>query len=80
MILTMKKGSATTDQSNCRTKHTRLLPLPLYYHRRQILSTAKCQYCGSEENLIGRVCESCLIRDRRPGKVVLRFAALPEVE
>ena len=77
MILTMKKGSATTDQSKRRTQHTRLPSLPLNYHRRQILSMAKCQCCGSEENLIGRICEKCLIWDRQLGKVVLRFAVMP---
>ena len=80
MILTMKKGSATADQSKRRTQHTRLPSLSLNYHQRQILSMAKCQYCGSEENLIGRICESCLIRNRQPGKVVLRFAAMPGEE
>ena len=77
MIFTMKKGSATADQSKRRTNNTRQLSLPLNYHWHPVLSMVKCQECGGEGNLIGRVCERCLVEDRSVKGATLRLITVP---
>ncbi len=77
MILGMKKGSATTNQSKSRTTNNRLMLFPSKYHGRQKMSMEKCSVCGDEGGLIGSICECCLVSNREPAEKLVRILVAP---